>query len=430
VEIVFVPHLLEPHLHPKFGEFIFRFRFFYLRIQQLQHQPNPSMSIEMPSQSSAPGSSLDKQTSKSSKKDKPLYGEKKRKRDDDSQKSKSKKHKADKTETQSSTVDIIPIKSQNSKSEQSRAESPEVSQAENPKPKKKKQKSASQSSTHELENDHVPKPKKSRKPKISSSHVAEEISPFHLQTASLYLGLAPVSQKAPLEGLCAEHISPLILQYYPPFEGVLLSYSNPRLSEHPFGDDGPETLLVNIDEYAVSWAWLTAEFLIFKPERGAWLEGYVNLQNEGHLGVVCWNLFNASIERKRLPKDWKWVGVEDEVAGEGDDQVYAENGIGYWVDGDGNKVDGMVKFRVKNIEKSHDRERGFLSIEGTMLDKELEKDMVYSEKQDAPATDKLGRRLGGPRAPGATTLGVPRELDPMVADKRKLHLARLASVYK
>ncbi|TVY54832.1 DNA-directed RNA polymerase I subunit rpa43, partial [Lachnellula suecica] len=129
--------------------------------------------------------------------------------------------------------------------------------------------------------------------------VPDNISPFHLQTSSLFLPLAPVSQKKPLEGLCAEHLSPLILTYYPPLAGVLLSYHNPRLSEKPFGNDGTEeVLLQNIDEYAVSWAWVTAEFLLFKPEKGAWLEGYVNLANEGHVGIVCWNLFNASIERK------------------------------------------------------------------------------------------------------------------------------------
>jgi len=80
-----------------------------------------------------------------------------------------------------------------------------------------------------------------------------------------------------------------------------------------------------------------------------------------------------------------------------------------------------VQFRVKDIEKSHDRERGFLSIEGTMLDQEAEKDMLYAEKMDpvAPLKDKYGRPLGGPRAPGATTLGVPKEADPMDGAKKK-----------
>jgi DNA-directed RNA polymerase I subunit RPA43 len=246
-------------------------------------------------------------------------------------------------------------------------------------------------------------------------HEIATASPFHTQTATLYLPLAPISQRNPLEGLCAEHLSPLILTYYPPLSGVILSYSNARMSEDPFGDDGSETLLQCIDEFAVSWAWLTATFLLFKPGRGELLEGYINLQNEGHLGLVCWNLFNASIERQRLPTEWKWVGVEEAATttnkGLSDDgENYAEGGIGYYVDGNGAKIEGTIKFRVKDIESSHDRERGFLSIEGTMLEEEAEKDMLEKEIAARKFTKEgPGRRLGGSRGLGATSLGVPSE---------------------
>jgi DNA-directed RNA polymerase I subunit RPA43 len=275
------------------------------------------------------------------------------------------------------------------------------------------------------EDGHKPKSKKHKSDNAASQSSAPEVttiaSPFHIQTASLYLPLAPVSQKYPLEGLCAEHISPLILTYYPPFNGVLLSYSNLRLSEKPFGNDGESVLLQNIDEYAVSWAWVTAEFLLFKPEKGAWLEGYINLQNQGHLGIVCWNLFNASIESKRLPSDWSWKDVHEMRNGEDAEQgeTYAEEGLGFWVDGEGNKVEGMVKFQVREIESSHDRERGFLSIEGTMLSEDDENDLVESERYGVQNTrDNAGRRLGGSRALGATSLGVSLKPDMMDVDTR------------
>jgi len=310
----------------------------------------------------------EKHKSKSDKKHKSSHGEKKRKRDhaEEGRKSKSKKHKSDKATGQSSTLETPPT-----------------------------------------------------------------ASPFHMQTSSLYLPLAPVSQKHPLEGMCAEHISPLILTYYPPFNGVVLSYSNPRLSEKPFGNDGEEVLLKNIDEYAVSWSWVTAEFLLFKPQKGAWLEGYINLQNEGHLGLVCWNLFNASIERKRLSPDWKWVDVSEMENEEEDEEeggkTYAEEGIGCYVDGEGKKIEGMVKFRVKEIESSHDRERGFLSIEGTMLSEEAEEELLESERGGTNNTrDSAGRRLGGSKALGATSLGVTVEPDIMDVDtgSKKKHRVR------
>ncbi|KUJ18029.1 uncharacterized protein LY89DRAFT_643881 [Mollisia scopiformis] len=273
------------------------------------------------------------------------------------------------------------------------------------------------------------KSKKQRRDKhVSSAHSTvtqapktdPSLSPFHLQTSSLYLPLAPVAQKYPLEGLCAEHLSPLLLTYYPPFRGVILSYTNPRLSETAFGSSAPNPnseeegnglLLHNIDEYAVSWTWLTADFLLFKPERGVELEGYVNLQNEGHLGVVCWNLFNASVARERMPADWVWKDVSEMQNKEGGgNEGYAEDGQGCWVDGNGEKVEGVVRFRVKEIESSHDRERGFLSIEGTMLGVEEERELVERERVgEGGGRDKAGRRLGGEKALGATILGVVSE---------------------
>jgi len=238
-------------------------------------------------------------------------------------------------------------------------------------------------------------------------------SPFHIQTSSIYLPLAPISQRQPIEGMCAEHLSPLILTYYPPLGGVILSYSSPRISERPFEDDGDDILLQCVDEYGAAFAWVTADFLLFKPQRGGWLEGYINLQNEGHLGLVCWNLFNASIERQRLPRDWKWVGVEGvartkkTLNGTGQ---YAEDGMGYFLDGKGKKIEGTVRFRVKDIESSHDRERGFLSIEGTMLDEAAEKELLERDHLSRlNRKDMAGRRLGGSRALGATSLGMPIE---------------------
>jgi DNA-directed RNA polymerase I subunit RPA43 len=315
------------------------------------------MSIEMPSQITEPVMESSQLTEKSHKKHKSSH-EKKRKRDhEDGRKSKkSKKHKPDKTASQSS----------------------------------------------------LPEP-------------PTESSPFHLQTSTLYLPLAPISQSTPVEGLCAEHLSPLLLTYYPPFNGVVLSYHNPRLSEKPYGNDGPKVLLHNIDEYAVSWCWVTAEFLVFKPVHGAWLEGYVNLQNESHLGVVCWNLFNASLTRDRLPEDWKWVGVEElSTSGvEGMGETYAEDGHGYFVDGDGKKIEGMVRFRVRETDSSHDRERGFLSIEGTMLDEEAEERLTAVEREQELSREGERTKSAGAKALGATNLAVPKEVDLMAADSPK-----------
>jgi DNA-directed RNA polymerase I subunit RPA43 len=318
--------------------------------------PKYKMSIETPTTSATPlrtvSMASDKLNSKGDKKHKSSHGEKKRKRDhkEDGHKSKSKKLKSDRLEA------------------------------------------IARETPYEASDD------------LSKS-------PFHMQTASMYLPLAPISQKYPLEGLCAEHLSPLILQYYPPFNGVILAYDNPRSSEKPFGtNSAADMLFQNIDEYAVSWTWVTAEFLVFKMESGVEIEAYVNLQNEGHLGLVCWNLFNASIERKRLPADWIWIGVAELEAGAEDN--YALDGAGHYVDGEGNKIEGKYTFRIKDVQTDSDPQRGFVSIEGTMLG--VDDELVLAEKERNTVkkpTDLMVKRVWPSKAVGATILGIPREPD-------------------
>ena len=268
---------------------------------------------------------------------------------------------------------------------------------------------------HQIEQISGPSPAQNDLAEASGS---PDDSPFHLQTSSLYLPLSPIAQLHPLQGLCAEHLSPLILTYYPPFHGIILSYSNARLSEDvrrpKAGGIGEKVLAKSIDEYAVSFVWVTADFVIFKPQRGGWIEGWINLQNEGHLGLVCWNLFNASIDRSRLPKEWKWVaggmsgrrksslkkrgkGSEIEDSEQRDESNDVEEVDGYFEDSQGQKIEGKIRFRVKDVVPSStsEPEKGFLSIEGTMLDDEEDDDLVEQDKGKVRRKGRvpLGRRV-------------------------------------
>ena len=244
-----------------------------------------------------------------------------------------------------------------------------------------------------------------------SSHAdSPDLSPFRQQIFSLYLPLSPICQLYSLQGLCAEHLSPLILTYYPPLQGVILSYHNPRLSEEPGRHDIEKSdnvvLARSVNEYAVSFVWLTVDFLIFKPQRGGWIEGWINLQNESHLGLVCWNLFNASIERKRLPADWKWVASgnekdsktkskailkfsQEDLSSQGAEEPVedvtnsneTQEDEGYFEDSQGNRLEGSMRFKVKDLDASMstDREKSYLSIEGTLLGTEAEEALVRQE---------------------------------------------------
>ena len=236
----------------------------------------------------------------------------------------------------------------------------------------------------------------------NSEHDAH--SPFAQQTASLYLSLSPIAHNFPLEGLCAEHISSLLMTYFPPLHGVIMSYSNPRLSEHP--EQGAQAvsskqakvvLSRSIDEYAVTYVWLTADFTIFRPGEGTVLEGYVNLQNESILGLVCYNYFNAGIERSRLPGDWSWTGDADDSQQRGR-RKEEELMHGYYVDGNGKKVDGRVLFRVRDFEASPSAETGIgsISILGTLLSED--DDRRLDEREQLGRT--LSEKANGP-SPGS-----------------------------
>ena len=237
---------------------------------------------------------------------------------------------------------------------------------------------------------HHSKSKRNHGPLLAQSCTVNASS-FIRQTSSLYLPLPPISQKYALKGLCAEHLSPLILTYYPPFRGIIVSYDNPRLSSNPLELSIP-AYAKSIDEYAASFTWLIADFIVFKPQKGKLIEGWVNLQNESNIGLLCLNFFNATIERTRLPKGWKWISrsvkpvqkrklkqgpksgsdeSDEDSEGEEDVEKKIEEDIqGYFQDQHGRKVEGLLWFRVKNVETSRnmDGETSFLSIEGSMLD--------------------------------------------------------------
>ncbi|OJD34474.1 rna polymerase rpb7-like domain-containing protein [Diplodia corticola] len=238
-------------------------------------------------------------------------------------------------------------------------------------------------------------------------------SPFVHQTASLYLPLASIGQQYPLKALCAEHLSPLLLTYYPPLKGVVLAYNNAKLSEGPAGVSPAGAVLArSVDEYAVSFVWVTADFVVLRPRKGIWIEGSVNLQNESHLGLVCWNLFSASIDRKRLPEDWAWVAAgeggadDEEEEPEGAGKLYGDQG--HFVDAQGKKVDGVIKFRIRDFEASPrtEHDRGFITFEGSLLSADKEKEL--DEQELEKYAQRSAARKGRSRPRGGASSGARR----------------------
>lgn len=284
------------------------------------------------------------------------------------------------------------------------------------------------------------KSKDKKKEKLPEAPVSSD-SPFNLVTSTLYLPLSPISISPThaLASLLAEHLSPLLLTYYPPLKGIILAYSNASISSRPPApgttpdkdSDNPQplTLAMTANEYGVLYVYLTATFLVFRPQRDQILEGWVNVQSEGFLGAVVYNLFSVGIERRRLPADWKWIppGEEDDstdaegskkkseaisASNSEDEQdsfdpakehfspvrlppgvetqdkeqdIDAEDSAatGYFQSASGHRVRGTIRFRVRDIDviPGAERDRGFISIEGTMLSPEEEEKLVAEERK-------------------------------------------------
>ncbi|OAQ61460.1 DNA-dependent RNA polymerase I subunit A43 [Pochonia chlamydosporia 170] len=240
--------------------------------------------------------------------------------------------------------------------------------------------------------------------------------PFFKQTVSLYEPLYPNGWAQPVTSCQYQHLQHLQNKYVPSLRGVLLDYKNVALGPEP-GRDGAATddetpTTVVSKEYAVGFGWITADVELFVPSRGAWMEGSVNLQTEGHIGVVCFGKFNASIEARRLPPAWKWVSNEspeahgfEETASviTADDHgvVRQIHSTGFWVDGNGDRVKGKVRFRIRNFDAGTSGDTSYLSLEGTMLDKDSEKKLVKEEARTAQMRrqKKGGHKIERRRAP-------------------------------
>lgn len=272
---------------------------------------------------------------------------------------------------------------------------------------KKTSKKRQRDEDDESDVDQMRQPSPAKKPKTSFATNGEHgqtatsnnsgiASPIVEHTISFYLPLSPIAQRYPIKGICAEHISPLMLTYYPPLDGVVLSYRNVRVSEYPPSNVASANVVPlskAVDEYAVSFVWVTADVLLLRLKKGINLEGVVNLQNESHLGLLCWNLFGVSIDRNHLPKDWRWrepgsqlVGLSDE---ESDGLDEAEE-HGYFVDGKGKRISKTVSFRVRDFEAlpAIENDRGFLAIEGTLLSEEQEKEQEEKERESMAPKQK------------------------------------------
>lgn len=261
--------------------------------------------------------------------------------------------------------------------------------------------------------------KRKKKDEAEKKHKHEAVDaeqvvtfPFYTQTVSLYVPLYPQGFAHPITAARKQHLDPMLNHYSLALCGVPLAYHNVRLGERPMRADAANlptddtrALLRAVDEYAVGFGHVTADFDMFMPRRGAWMEGRMNLQTDGHIGLVCFDRFNASIEAKRLPRGWKWVdepkqeqpadqdldmvdhdgaAIDQDTSAVGDEDALLKVGqlhsSGYWADEAGERVAGMIRFRIQAFDSGTSGDHGYLSIRGTMLVEETERKLAAEER--------------------------------------------------
>lgn len=255
-------------------------------------------------------------------------------------------------------------------------------------------------------------------------------SPFFSVSASIRVAIPPISQGYPLEGVCANCLSPLLLTYDLKLKGIVMGYNNVKLASSPpqsskiskkskeveevenQEDAGP--LAQAFDEYAAPYIWVTAQFLVLRLRKGITLEANVNLQNESHIGLILWNVFSVTIEKKRLPSSWSWIETTDgdtEMAnGDAEDQPMQRQSEvwGHWKNENGEIVEGILRFTVKDFDvtlPNRDGEQSSLMLEGTLLNEEQEK-RLEKEEEEASAREK--QRVGGSRNSSRAGTPAPR----------------------
>ncbi|KAJ9638066.1 hypothetical protein H2204_004377 [Knufia peltigerae] len=285
---------------------------------------------------------------------------------------------------------------------------------------------------------------------------SEDPSTFYSTRLSLYLSIPAISLETGSSSVLATHLAPLLLTYFPPAQGIVLGFSDPVLSAKAgSGNNLPlvtpktgqlqsqaEVLSKTSDENGVCWVWLTATFLVFRPERGDELHGWTNVTSEGFVGLVSYNYFQTAVHESRIPKSWRWNGPTKEQAGKTKKKAKkarlrdAENEVredetvdveessaapyqerlqddgGFFADASGSKIPAILKYRVVDTEvvPAHDRSKWSLQIDGTLLDKKAEQAALEQERRGFEATQQRSRS----RTPGGDVvmtgaLGLSRE---------------------
>lgn len=202
---------------------------------------------------------------------------------------------------------------------------------------------------------------------------------FRVARTSMYLSLAPCHISNPIDGIKQQHLDPLVMKYFPKGRGVVLGYSGIVINESEPSDSETQIkeVLATVSELSpFAFMWVTVDLLLWAPQVGDSLKGYIYMQTASHLGLLVHDTFNAFIRFRYIPQDWTFVPNQADDFGAADDQEDDNTrrsnfrSYGHWMDSAGLKVEGKITFTVRAILTSGK----MISLEGTLVSPESELD--------------------------------------------------------
>lgn len=189
---------------------------------------------------------------------------------------------------------------------------------------------------------------------------------------TMYLSIAAIYQQNPLEGIRRQHLNPMLMNYNADVGGVVLSYENLSLvdentyNNEQYNESTTKSLKLSPHTPFI-FCWCNVFLIIWAPQVGDIIEGWIFIQSASHIGLLIHDAFNASINKKNIPSDWTFIHSDENssVISEGTETSNLKNrSLGYWVDGDGMQLGLKLKFVVKNLYTAVK----MVSLEGTLLD--------------------------------------------------------------
>lgn len=219
---------------------------------------------------------------------------------------------------------------------------------------------------------------------------------------SLYVSVAPVYAETPLQGIIKQHLNPMVMKYNSQVDGVVLGYKDLTIVDACPLEDKAESegkLIKLTADTPFGFTWCHVVLYVWQPQIGDILEGWIFIQSASHIGLLIHDTFNASIKKNHIPADWTFVhdeeeadedpdsGSREEADGKNDDATeFSRRSMDHWVDADGERVDGKLKFVVRNVYTTG----RVISVEGSLiLDGNEDKERSQAENLPVVSNKKI-----------------------------------------